>query len=138
MNWLDIRWPKGSSIHDVTWHGGGSAKIDFITKLSLIKHLVTGAGGQKRPKFIWHHVWTIPKTLILYSDWSMTCQLIYSNQFRAIQSFIRLFIKVLLKQVWKTFSFQARAKGYNAICYASAMQVLCKCYASAIQVLCKC
>ena len=35
---------KGSSIYDIRWHGGrgGSAKSDFISKGSLIKHLMRG------------------------------------------------------------------------------------------------
>ena len=36
---------------------GGSAKSDFISKGSLIKHLMRG--GQKRLKIIWSHIWTI-------------------------------------------------------------------------------
>ena len=45
---------KGSSIYDIRWHGGrgGSAKSDFISKGSLIKHLMRGEGGQKRLKII--------------------------------------------------------------------------------------
>ena len=43
---------KGSSIYDIRWHGGrgGSAKSDFISKGSLIKHLMRGGGGSKKTK----------------------------------------------------------------------------------------
>ena len=38
---------KGSSIYDVRWQGG-SAKSDFISKGSLVKHLMRGGGGVKK------------------------------------------------------------------------------------------
>ena len=39
-------------IYDIRWHGGrgGSAKSDFISKGSLIKHLMRGGGGSKNTK----------------------------------------------------------------------------------------
>ena len=43
---------KVPSIYDIRWHGGrgGSAKSDFISKGSLIKHLMRGEGGSKNTK----------------------------------------------------------------------------------------
>ena len=46
----NLKVVRGPSIYDVRCKGGrgGSAKSDFISKGSLIKHLMRGGGGVKK------------------------------------------------------------------------------------------
>ena len=52
--------------------GEGSDKSDFISKGSLIKHLMRGKGGQKLAKFR-RHIWTAPNPFFNVRQDSRVC-----------------------------------------------------------------